>query len=193
MITPPSFITVVSGLPRSGTSLVMQMLAAGGMTVLADGVRESDDDNPAGYYEFEPVKRTRSDASWVESAVGKAVKVVYLLLMDLPAEFSYRVLFMRRDLDEVVASQQVMLQRLGKSGAKLDSTEMARVFQRQLDTIEAWLAAQPSFSVMFLNYRDVVSDPLSHAKRIREFLGLDLDTSAMCAVVNPALYRQRSK
>jgi hypothetical protein len=170
----------------------MQMLAAGGMTVLADGVRESDDDNPAGYYEFEPVKRTRSDASWVASAVGKAVKVVYLLLMDLPAECSYRVIFMRRDLNEVVASQQLMLQRLGKTGAKLDSTEMASVFQRQLAKLEQWLKEQPSFEVLFLNYRAVVSNPQLHAESICRFLGTELDVTSMCAVVNPQLYRQRS-
>jgi hypothetical protein len=191
-MTPHSFITVVSGLPRSGTSLVMQMLAAGGMPVLSDGVRASDDDNPAGYFEFEPVKRTRSDPVWVPSAAGKAVKVIYLLLTDLPLTFSYRVIFMRRDLNEVVSSQQKMLQRRGEPGAGLDVAEMARVFQRQLEKVETWLAAQPSFSVMFLKYRDVVNEPLIHADRIREFLGVDLDTRAMSAVVNPKLYRNRT-
>ena len=190
-MTPPPFITVVSGLPRSGTSLVMQMLAAGGMPVLGDGVRASDDDNPAGYFEFEPVKRTRSDASWVPSAAGKAVKVIYLLLMDLPLAFSYRVILMRRDLDEVVSSQQTMLQRHGELGAGLDAPAMARVFQRQLENVEAWLAAQAAFSVMFLNYRDVVSEPRIQAESIREFLGVDLDTIAMSAAVNPKLYRHR--
>jgi hypothetical protein len=187
-----SFITVVSGLPRSGTSLVMQMLAAGGMAVLADGVRASDDDNPAGYFEFEPVKRTRSDCSWVPSAAGKAVKVIYLLLMDLPLTFSYRVIFMRRGLDEVVSSQQSMLQRRGEPGAGLDAAAMSRVFQQQLEKVEAWLSEQPSFSVMFLNYRDVVSEPQIQAESIREFLGVDLDTSAMSAAVNPKLYRHRA-
>ncbi len=187
----PSFITVVSGLPRSGTSLVMQMLSAGGMGVLTDDIRAPDDDNPAGYFEFEPVKRTRSDASWVPAAAGKAVKVIYLLLADLPLGFSYRVIFVRRNLDEVVRSQQAMLQRRGAAGAGLDVAEMARVFARQLDKIEAWLSRQSSISVMFLEYSGVVSDPQPHAKRIRDFLGVDLDTNAMSAAVNPQLYRHR--
>jgi hypothetical protein len=190
-MSSPSFITVVSGLPRSGTSLVMQMLSAGGMSVLADDIRAADDDNPAGYFEFEPVKRTRSDASWVPAAAGKAVKVIYLLLPDLPLEFSYRVIFVRRNLDEVVRSQQAMLQRRGEAGAGLDAAEMARVFARQLEKTEAWLSRQSSISVMFLDYSSVVSDPQPHAERIRDFLGVDLDTSAMSAAVNPKLYRHR--
>jgi hypothetical protein len=169
----------------------MQMLAAGGMPLLTDGIRASDDDNPAGYFEFEPVKRTRTDASWLPSAAGKAVKVIYLLLADLPPAFSYRVLFMRRDLVEVVRSQQAMLSRRGEQGEGLEAGEMTRVFQRQLEIVEAWLTAQPSFSVMFLNYPDVVRDPLPHAKSIQDFLGLDLDTSAMATAVNPELYRHR--
>jgi hypothetical protein len=190
-MSPPSFITVVSGLPRSGTSLVMQMLSAGGMSVLADDIRGPDDDNPAGYFEFEPVKRTRSDASWVPAATGKAVKVIYLLLADLPLGFSYRVIFVRRNLDEVVRSQQAMLQRRGEAGAGLEAAELARVFARQLDKIEAWLIRQSSISVMFLDYSSVVSDPQPQVERIRDFLGVDLDTSAMSAAVNPKLYRHR--
>lgn len=187
----PSFITVVSGLPRSGTSLVMQMLAAGGMSTLTDDIRTPDHDNPAGYFEFEPVKRTRGDASWVPAAVGKAVKVIYLLLADLPPDFSYRIIFVRRNLDEVIRSQQAMLQRRGEPGAGLDAAEMASVFSRQLEKTEAWLSRQSSISVMFLDYSSVVSDPLPHAIRIRDFLGIDLDTNAMSATVNPKLYRQR--
>src|SRR5438046_6429896 len=109
-----SYITVVSGLPRSGTSLMMQMLRAGGMPVRTDGFRKADEDNPRGYLEYEPVKRTREDSSWVSDAVGKAVKVVYLLLRDLPDGFDYRVILMRRSLREVLASQSAMLMRSGR-------------------------------------------------------------------------------
>jgi len=191
MIRPP-FISVVSGLPRSGTSLIMQMLAAGGMPLLTDRIRQPDEDNPAGYYEFEPVKRTRNDGSWVPLATGKAVKVIYLLLMDLPLEYSYRVIFMRRNLDEVIRSQQTMLQRRGERGAALPPAEMKRIFQNQLEKIEAWLGKQPSFSVMFLDYGDVMNGPLAYAKKIRTFLEQELDVNAMAAVVRPELYRQRS-
>lgn len=192
MITPPQFITVISGLPRSGTSLVMQMLAAGGMPVLVDGVRAVDLDNPAGYFEFEPVMRTRTDSSWVRLAAGKAVKVVYLLLPHLPADNSYRVIFVRRDLSEVIASQQLMLERRGERGAPLDAGEMASVFQRQLEKTQAWLAGQPSFSILFLDYRDLIAHPLPQAEKIRDFLGLDLQVDAMSKAVKPELYRQRS-
>src|ERR1022692_2693155 len=96
-----SFVTVVSGIPRSGTSLMMQMLAAGGMPVLAGELRAPDEDNPRGYFEFEPVKRTKRDPAWLREAPGKAVKVVYLLLRDLPAGYDYRVIVMRRDLNDV--------------------------------------------------------------------------------------------
>src|SRR5688572_8703668 len=112
-------ITVVSGLPRSGTSLMMQMLQAGGMPVLTDGERSADESNPRGYLELEAVKRTRSDAGWIAEAVGKAVKVIHLQLRDLPSSHQYRVIFMRRDLNEVVASQQSMLDRIGRKGAGL--------------------------------------------------------------------------
>jgi hypothetical protein len=187
----PSFITVVSGLPRSGTSLVMQMLAAGGMQVLTDGVRQSDEDNPAGYYEFEPIKRTRQDASWVPLATGKAVKVIYLLLMDLPIDYSYRVIFMRRNLEEVIRSQQTMLERRGERGAAISPSELKRVFHQQVEKVEAWLRNQPSFSTIFLDYGDVVNEPVAYAKKIREFLGQDLDANAMAAVVRAELYRHR--
>lgn len=108
-----SSVTIVTGLPRSGTSMMMRMLEAGGLPVLVDGRRGADIDNPNGYYEFEPVKETRTDASWVEGARGRAVKMVYRLLYDVPAEFRYRVLFMRRDLGEILASQRKMLTRHG--------------------------------------------------------------------------------
>ena len=97
-------ITIVSGLPRSGTSLMMQMLEAGGMPVLTDGIRDADEDNPRGYYELEAVKRTKDDPAWLHGAPGKVVKMIYLLLYDLPTTYNYRIIFMRRPLSEVVAS-----------------------------------------------------------------------------------------
>src|SRR3569833_79554 len=114
-----AFITVVSGLPRSGTSMMMQMLAAGGMPMLTDGVRGPDPDNPRGYFAFGPVKRTPQDARWLAGAPGKAVKVVHSLLPALPGGYEYRVLFMLRDMHEVLASQDTMLRRLGRCGADL--------------------------------------------------------------------------
>ena len=120
------FVTVVSGLPRSGTSLMMQMLAAGGVELLIDQIRRADADNPRGYFELEAVKRTRQDASWLDDAAGKAVKVIHLLLRDLPDDREYRVVMMSRDLDEVLASQQAMLARSGKKGANLPPERLAK-------------------------------------------------------------------
>ncbi len=187
-----TFITVVSGLPRSGTSLMMQMLDAGGVPLVTDGVRPTDADNLKGYFEFEPVKHTRTDPSWVGQAVGKAVKMIYMLLADLPSEYPYRVIFMRRELCEVIRSQQAMLARRGESGAALDPVEMVRVFERQLAKTDAWLDQQPAFEVLSVNYRDVIDDPQTQAERVCQFLATDLDVAAMCAVVDPQLYRQRT-
>ena len=185
-------ITIVSGLPRSGTSMLMQMLEAGRLPVLTDSVRASDDDNLRGYYEYEPVKSIRRDASWLQHAEGKAVKVVYLLLKDLPIQYQYRVIFTRRDLQEVVRSQRVMLDRRGERGANLGSQEMIRTFQRQLKALDDWLDQRPNFRRLDVQYSDVVADPRAQARRMAEFLGVPLDIEAMAAVVEPSLHRQRS-
>lgn len=171
--------------------MMMQMLEAGGLDVLIDHVRATDEDNLKGYYELEAVKATGRDPSWLAGAGGKAVKVIYLLLKDLPARYEYRVIFMRRDLAEVVRSQQAMLARRGESGAGLGAEQMADVFARQLERVDQWLAEQANFQRLDVPYREVITDPRSHARRIEEFLGRPLDIVAMEAVVDPALYRQR--
>src|SRR5437868_1127771 len=118
------FLTIVSGLPRSGTSMMMRMLEAGGMPVLTDKVRSADEDNPNGYFEFEAVKRTKQDASWLDDSGGRAVKMVYRLLYDLPVNRNYRVLFMRRNLKEVLASQREMLRRKDPDADAADDGQM---------------------------------------------------------------------
>ena len=185
------YVTVVSGLPRSGTSLMMQMLAAGGMSVLTDQVRAPDADNPRGYYEFEPVKQTRQDPSWLTAAPGKAVKMVHLLLYDLPRGYSYRVILMRRRLDEVLASQRAMLERQGKKGANLPDPQLAKVFQGQLEKLDQWLPTQPNFRVLSVSYNELLQDPAAAARAVNRFLDGRLDVDAMTRAVDPALYRQR--
>src|SRR4051812_38256410 len=148
------FVTVVSGLPRSGTSMMMQMLAAGGMPALTDGARGPDADNPRGYLEFEPAKRTAAaDGRWVGDAVGKAVKLVHLLLPDLPGGYEYRVVFMGRDVREVLASQAEMLRRRGRRGADLTPERLADVFGGQIRRVREWVAHQPGFSALDVDYR----------------------------------------
>lgn len=188
------FVTIVSGLPRSGTSLAMQMLRAGGVPVLSDALRPPDADNPRGYLEYAPVLRTATDASWVAQAPGKAVKVVYALLRQLPPGFAYRVLWMRRQLDEVIASQERMLARRGAPAEEGISRErLAAVFAAQLAETEAWLAQQPSFRVLALDYGEVVADAQTAAREIDALLGGGLDREAMAGAVDPQLHRQRAR
>jgi hypothetical protein len=170
--------------------MMMQMLAAGGLPVLVDHVRGADEDNLRGYFEFEPIKRTREDARWLRDAVGKSVKMVYLLLYDLPAEYQYRIVMMQRPLDEVLASQRAMLERRGETGASLSPAEMSDVFTRQLEKVERWLADQSNFRVLKVRYHDVLAAPAEQAARISDFLDKDLDQVAMTAAVDPTLRRQ---
>lgn len=186
-----SYFTIVSGLPRSGTSLMMQMLQAGGMPLLTDGRRAPDEHNPRGYFEHEGVKHSRTDLSWLQQAGSKAVKVVHLLLLHLPTDRDYRVIFMLRDLEEVIRSQRVMLEQQGRAAAALNDRALANVFEKQLAMVRQWLAERPNFRVCFVNYAEVIAQPEAAAKAINHFLGGNLRVADMAAVVNPALYRQR--
>src|SRR5579884_1605565 len=184
-------ITIVSGLPRSGTSLMMQMLVAGGLPALADGLRPPDEDNPRGYYEFERVKQVEKDTAWLAEAQGKVVKMVYRLLYDLPADYTYRVVFMKRPLEEVIASQEVMLQRHGKASDQLDAARLRAIYQKQRQEVLDWLAAQPTFGLLVVEYQDVLRQPEQVIGELNGFLGGELDTAAMLQVPDWSLYRQR--
>ena len=186
------FVTIVSGLPRSGTSLMMQMLRAGGIPVLSDQIRAADVDNPRGYFEFEKVKHVKADNAWLEQARGKAVKIIHMLLMDLPPDLDCRVVFMHRDLREVVRSQATMLQRSGKAGASLTPDRLAQVYSSQLTAVKRWLAERPSFKLLEIEYADLIREPRPNSEAVSKFLGSDLDVDAMAAAVDPALYRNRA-
>lgn len=191
-MTKRPYITIVSGLPRSGTSMMMRIIHAGGIEPVVDHIRKPDEDNPLGYYEFEPVKKIKQDASWLKDAVGKAVKMVYRLLYDLPDAYEYRVLFMQRDLAEVLASQKKMLQRSGKTGGGISDQQMAALFAAELDKCQNWLAQQPHFRVLYIPHRRMISNPQPLCEQINAFLDGGLDVGAMTAAVDPALYRNRS-
>ncbi len=191
--TPKSFITVVSGLPRSGTSLMMQMLKAGGHEILTDGKRAADEDNPLGYYEYEAVKHSRTATRWLAVAENKAVKTIHLLLKELPSDYDYRVIFMRRNLREVIASQRAMLERQGKKGAAIPDAKLAEVFEHQLAQIEQWLADRANFRVLWVDHRQLIENPQEIAGQVNDFLGGCLKTSAMAAEVDASLYRQRDE
>ena len=185
-------VVIVSGLPRSGTSMMMKMLEAGGLEVLTDQVRTADEDNPKGYYEFERVKQIEHDQAWLPEAQGKAVKMVSALLKHLPNNYRYRVVFMRRQMDEILASQQQMLVRRGEETGRVGDEKMAHLFGRHLQQVQDWLARQSNAEVLYVHYGDVLSDPAGEAQRINGFFDGSLDAEAMAAVVDPALYRQRS-
>jgi hypothetical protein len=166
------------------------MLAAGGLPILADDRRPADPDNPKGYYEFERVKQLERDRSWLPGAVSKVVKVVSPLLRHLPAEHSYRIVFMQRDLAEVLASQRQMLERRGQPVPNGDQG-MAATFRRHLADVEAWLAQQPNMQVLYVAYDAVLEEPAAEIQRVNTFLGGGLDTAAMAGVIDHALHRQR--
>jgi len=191
--TQRDYVIIVSGLPRSGTSMMMKAIEAGGIEPLIDHIRKADEDNPKGYYEFEPVKKTKEDASWLKDAPGKVVKMVYRLLYDLPADHQYRVIFTHRDLKEVLASQAKMLKRSGKSGGGISDEQMEGLFTAELDKCKKWLAARPNFKVLYINHRDMINDGRSQAEMINTFLAGGLDVDAMASVVDPALYRNRNQ
>lgn len=186
------FITVVSGLPRSGTSMMMKMLEAGGIPPVTDELREADEDNPKGYYEFERVKQMdQGDTSWVVEARGKVVKVISALLKHLPPGEQYRVVFVRRNMPEVLASQRKMLIRRGEDPDKMDDAQMAMLFEKHLKQVSDWLSAQPNFRVLYVHYTEILTDPLPHIAKINDFLGGKLNTAAMSEMIDPQLYRNR--
>ncbi|MBI4578958.1 MAG: sulfotransferase family protein [Planctomycetes bacterium] len=187
-----NFVAIVSGLPRSGTSMMMRMIDAGGIPALIDNTRKPDEDNPRGYYEFEAVKRTKQDPSWLAQAGGKVVKMVHLLLLDLPKDRGYRVIFMRRRLEEVVKSQNVMLERKGKSSQGLRDDQVMNMFRQQIQQVDQYLKSSPCFKVLYVNYNELLGDPRPWLSTLDEFLGGEMQTDKMLEMVDPSLYRQRA-
>jgi hypothetical protein len=186
-------VIVVSGLPRSGTSLMMNMLQAGGVPIVTDELRTADDDNPKGYFELEQVKQlSKGDVTWVSGAHGKAVKVISALLEHLPPSSTYKIVFMRRRLPEVLASQRKMLERRGEPTDTVPDAMMATLFEKHLAKIEGWMAAQANMSVLYLPYHEVAEQPEKHVDEIISFLGVDLDRAKMLQAVDPSLYRNRA-
>jgi hypothetical protein len=186
----PSFIIVVSGLPRSGTSLMMQMLDRGGVETITDNLRAADTDNPRGYYEFERVKQIKQDASWLPAARGKAFKMVSQLLYDLPATEVYRVIFMERDMAEMLTSQEKMLQRLNRPPSP--RAQIAAAYALHLKRLHVWLGQQPHFKVLGVSYNDLVARPQEQADRINTFVGGTLVAADMVQAVDPLLHRNKN-
>jgi hypothetical protein len=185
-------IIVVSGLPRSGTSMMMNMLQAGGLELVTDGIREADEDNPKGYYEFEQIKKLKEDTSWLPNAKGKVVKGISQLLFDLPTEYSYRVVFMRRDLDEVLRSQKKMLEHRGTDTNAVPDEQMRAMFLRHLEQVTDWLRQQPNFKVLYINYNKMLAEPEPELEKLAAFFDGKLDAEAMRSSIDQRLYRNRA-
>jgi len=188
----PAVVTIVSGLPRSGTSMMMKVLEAGGMEIFTDNLRTADEDNPKGYYELEQVKALKEgDVSWVKDASGKAVKVISSLLEYLPSSYKYKIIFMRREIAEILASQKQMLIRRGETSDG-DDQKMAEMFQEHLKRVRVWLANQPTMEILYVDYNTLMADPDPEIKSVAEFLGLTDNLKAMLAVPDKKLYRQKA-
>jgi hypothetical protein len=205
VLDPNRTITIVSGLPRSGTSMMMQMLEAAGLEVATDGHRIADSDNPNGYYELEAVKRLREDSSFLKSIVGQVVKVVSPLIPFLPPEYDYRVISMERDLDEIMASQRVMLDRqVNRDVRQSDDEALARAYRRQREKVNLWLADQANVRTCFVSHRQALTSPRKTGMAVATFLdetgafqGItnestvrELAATRMAAVIDPRLHQE---
>ncbi len=189
-------ITIVSGLPRSGTSMMMRILEAAGLSILTDGQRLADGDNPNGNYELEQVKGlTEGKADWLGEAEGKVIKVVSPLLPYLPEEEdrSYRVVVMRRNMEEILASQRRMLLNRGEPVRDMDDALLADLYEKNLDDVEAWAARSDNVEAVFVDYNELISAPEPSLEQVRSLVGSNADAQEMAAIIDPALYRNRTE
>ena len=184
-------ITIVSGLPRSGTSMMMKMLQAGSsLELLVDDIRTANSDNPKGYFEYEKAKKLRDDATWLDGAIGKVVKIVSMLLFHLPDTYTYRVVFMHRDMQEILASQQKMLDRRNEKTAT-DNARMAELYLQHLEQVETFLAERKNFTACYMSFNNLLANPEPELDRLTAFFNGALDLAAMQKVIDPDLYRSK--
>lgn len=184
-------VIVVSGLPRSGTSMMMKMLAEGGLELVTDELRPADEDNPKGYFELEAVKQlSAGNVAWLSGAQGKVVKVISALLEHLPPEFSYKIIFMERDIGEILASQRKMLQRRNEDSGQ-EEADMEDRFRKHLAAVKPWLARQPNMAVLYVSYNEMVQSAALLCNKVAEFIGTPLNVDRMRAVPSGDLYRNR--
>jgi hypothetical protein len=192
--TTPEPIIIVSGLPRSGTSMMMKMLEAGGLSIMTDAIRTADEDNPKGYYEFERVKELEkeTDKGWLQQGRGKVLKVISFLLKDLPAENTYQVIFLHRDLDEVLASQAKMHTRRGEENS-VDDDAMRGIYENHLRSVLALMKVKKNMTCLEVSHAGTIAEPSATAAAVSSFLGGALDATAMASVVDKNLHRNRKE
>ena len=185
-------IIIVSGLPRSGTSMMMKMLNEGGLQIMTDEHRRADEDNPNGYFELEAVKQLpEGNFVWLQDATGKVTKVISSLLEYLPSTYSYKVIFMEREIKEILTSQQKMLANRNEI-SNVDEAEMEQKFQNHLAAVKAWLVRQSNVEALYVNFNALMADPKPLCNRISDFLSVSLDINRMLSVPNKQLYRNRA-
>lgn len=186
-------ITVVSGLPRSGTSLMMQMLHAGGLSILTDNERKPDADNPKGYFEWERIKQLPRDPDLIAEAEGKVVKVISQLLSSLPPTREYHIIFMRRPLLEILKSQDEMLRRRGNPDQIGDTSVLEEAFPRHLVEVNRWITNQSNMKLARVHYHRLLREPEKVVKEVADFLSVPLNLEAMIQQIDQSLYRNRTQ
>ena len=191
---PGDPIVIVSGLPRSGTSMLMKMLEAGGLSIMTDAERGADIDNPKGYFEFERIKdlEKEKDKSYVRQGRGKALKVISFLIKDLPDENDYRVIFMRRDLGEVLTSQAKMIDRLGSDDTSADDEAMKEAYRNDIVRTRLLCKKRRNMELIEIHYRETIESPAKSARKINVFLDGEFDEAAMVQAVDESLYRNKA-
>jgi len=185
------YITVVTGIPRSGTSLMMQMLNAGGMSLLYDDQRSPDISNPKGYFELEQVKRIHEDHSWLSMAQGKVLKITIPLIFYLPESYSYKIIVMKRKLSEIIRSQTEMLSERKISSTDSENMKLMSIYRKQLFRMNYWIKEDPQRKAIEISYNELITDSKSITKELVEFLEFAADANKMTSVVHNDLYRQR--
>lgn len=171
---------------------MMKMLEATGFNILTDNFRTADENNPGGYYEFERVKKLKEgDFDWLPLASGKVVKIISALLEFLPNRYQYKIIFMSRDMDEILASQKRMMVRNGKPDDQISDEKLAEVYEKHLKKVEAWLERQPNMSILYVSYNHILQNPQPSLSQINQFLGGNLNVKAMLQEIDHKLYRER--
>lgn len=185
---PEETITIVSGLPRSGTSMMMQMLEAGGLSLLTDAARKPDEHNRKGYYEYEPVKNMAKNIQWLHLAKDKGIKIIAQLLPQLTSQYQYRIIFMERPLNEIIKSQKKMLAQSGKTGAGISGNALADTYVKQVADISNTLERHhEKIQILCINYHDALKGPRYVSEKINQFLGGKLNEAAMSKAIDPTL------
>lgn len=184
-------IIVVSGMPRSGTSLMMQMLAAGGVPIFTDKKRPADPNNYHGYFEHEAVKTIEKNTRWLENVKGRAIKIISPLLRYLPEKYDYKIIFMERNIDEIILSQNTMLKKSGKSPGRISDKRLHELYAQEIRSVKSWMDKQSNIDVLFVNYADLISDAIRHLRRLENFLDCRFDLHKMSAVVDKTMYRSK--